>query len=217
SLFFLSSLALGITQASCHGMVALGGPTDGANGTPGPTTVGGTQTLASKVDLLLMIDNSTSMGDKQDLLKQSVPDLVARLLNPNCIDAATGTVYGASNEGTCAQGKAEFAPVKDLHVGIISSSLGGRGGDVCADDEAVPLGAVSHDDDHAHLLVRTSIPGGGEQDLPPGEAPDGVLAFGPGGITDSKRFLDDLTLLVSGVGEHGCGLEAQLEAWYRFL
>jgi hypothetical protein len=213
-LLILFCLALG---ASCNGQVALGGPqpgTDAGSGVPpGVSPPTGTLARASKVDLLLMIDNSASMGDKQDLLKQAVPDLVGRLLDPLCVDAATGAVYGNSNAGACTQGKPEFAPVKDLHVGIVSSSLGGRGSDVCDGTDPVGLGATRHDDDEAHLLVRTA--GGGT--LSDSQAPDGVLAFGPGGMTSSKDFKDALQSVVAGVGEFGCGLEAQLEAWYRFL
>src|SRR5258705_11611474 len=46
------------------------------------------QTAIDKVDLLFAIDNSASMGDKQDLLAAAVPVLVNRLLNPNCVDSS---------------------------------------------------------------------------------------------------------------------------------
>ena len=85
-----------------------------------------TQTAVDKLDVLLAIDNSASMGDKQDLLKQAVPDLIKLLVSPNCLDASgrpTGTTAGL--DGTCASGKAEFSPVHDLHIGIVSSALGG--------------------------------------------------------------------------------------------
>ena len=36
-----------------------------------------------KVDLLFMIDNSASMGDKQALLAEAVPDMITRLESPN--------------------------------------------------------------------------------------------------------------------------------------
>ena len=32
-----------------------------------------------------MIDNSASMGDKQDLLRDAVPDLMNELLPPQCV------------------------------------------------------------------------------------------------------------------------------------
>ncbi len=40
-----------------------------------------------------MVDNSVSMGDKQNLLALSVPNLIKRLVQPNCLDA-TGKVVG---------------------------------------------------------------------------------------------------------------------------
>src|SRR5579883_378024 len=47
----------------------------------------------SKIDLLFMIDNSSTMSDKQSLLAQAVPDMMARLVTPNCVDAG-GHVVG---------------------------------------------------------------------------------------------------------------------------
>lgn len=38
-----------------------------------------------KVDLVFVIDNSLSMGDKQELLRDAVPNLLERLINPPCI------------------------------------------------------------------------------------------------------------------------------------
>src|SRR5277367_3531180 len=82
-----------------------------------------------KLDILFMIDNSASMGDKQAYLQAAIPDLINRLVNPNCVDA-NGNVLGVStNDGTCAApGTVEFPPVHDMHLGIVSSSLGSRGG-----------------------------------------------------------------------------------------
>jgi len=92
---------------------------------------------AKKIDLLLAIDDSPGMADKQKILANALPSLLQR-----------------------------FAGM-DLHMAIITSSLGGGGSpDVCAQQ-----------DGRAHGVVGD----------------------------------------VSGVGESGCGLEAQLESWYRFL
>ena len=85
-----------------------------------------------KVDLLFAIDNSRSMGDKQKLVAQAVPELIDRLLHPRCIDAtdpAKPVDKGPSDGlGHCTGGGVpEFTAVYDLHVGIVSSSLGGGG------------------------------------------------------------------------------------------
>ena len=123
-----------------------------------------------KIDLLFVIDNSASMGDKQEYLGQAVPDLITRLVTPNCVDAATGTVYGPSDRagnGTCAQGTVEFPPVHDMHIGVISTSLGTRlseqfgnppgSGTICDPSATVTVGGVTlnaHNDDRGELLNR---------------------------------------------------------------
>ena len=48
------------------------------------------QKSVDKIDLLFMIDNSISMADKQLVLQAAVPDLVQRLVNPNCVDPNSG-------------------------------------------------------------------------------------------------------------------------------
>ncbi|MDB5221248.1 MAG: hypothetical protein JWO86_9175 [Myxococcaceae bacterium] len=214
-------VALGMIVTACGGSVALGGPKDGGPGSgPGSDGSGGsggsapsdgiegvgtvptgTQKVASKVDLLLVIDDSRGTLDKQQLLRSSLPDLLTRLVSPRCIDSA-GQVVGSSANGACASGRPEFAPVTDLHVGFVSSSLGSGGGDICP---------ASSQDTHAHLLQQ----GADGHVLP--DAAAGFLAFGPGAITDPNVLRADLTELISGVGEAGCGFEAPLESWYRFL
>ncbi len=181
---------------------------------------------ADKIDLLFMIDNSASMADKQVLLKEAVPDLVDRLVNPRCVDAAdANTVLGKSVGGVCAKGVLEFPAVHDLHVGIVTSSLGGRGSDNCGiDANPTNPNLDAHNDDKGHLIMR-----GGADEHPIGDmAPSNFLAwFPPSGkngappavtpITDPARFEADFQDLVAGVHEFGCGFEAQLESWYRFL
>src|SRR5215475_2439319 len=84
------------------------------------------QNKVSKIDLLFMIDNSSSMADKQQILAAAVPDLVRRLVDPVCIDPMTGRTLGNRNpDGSCPAGEPDFDPVKDIHIGIITSSLGG--------------------------------------------------------------------------------------------
>ncbi len=51
------------------------------------------QSAVERVDMLFAIDNSTSMGDKQAYLAAAVPDLVSRLVTPNCVDTS-GNVLG---------------------------------------------------------------------------------------------------------------------------
>ena len=96
-----------------------------------------------------------------------------------------------------------IAPAGDVHVGVVSSSLGTFGGDVCPDSGAT--NQLSH--------LNMVGPGG----VPVANAAKGFLAYGGGGSTDIDAFVADAESLVKGVGEIGCGLEAQLESAYRFL
>ena len=228
-----------------------GGP-GGAGGTPGQTGPGGgaiaVQKTATKVDLLFDIDNSASMGDKQAYLAAGVPNLIARLVQPNCVNAG-GTITGVANlAGDCPDpgSTAEFPPVHDLHIGIVSSALGPRLGDACPEyDPTVPASVQEwtggvldrHNDDQAHLLNRGADP----QDLtnytetPVADAPGpddfldwfpppsvnsanaGLTPTGPTPVTDPTALQNDLGHLIVGVHQFGCGIESQLESWYRFL
>ncbi len=153
------------------------------------------QQAVDKVDLLFMIDNSGSMGDKQALLALAVPDLVAQLVTPK---------------------NGEFEPVHDMHIGVISSSLGAT--DAC--------NTSVHGDDRGHLLNRTKS----ASEAPVTDAaPQNFLAWlpdnpknagkpiPPNAVAQSSKLEQDFADLVVGVQENGCGLEAQLESWYRFL
>jgi hypothetical protein len=68
-----------------------------------------TPAVSSKIDILFMIDNSAAMGDKQKYLGDAIPDLITGLMQPG---------------GTAV-------PVHDMHIGVVTSSLGSRGGDLC--------------------------------------------------------------------------------------
>src|SRR5262245_36942787 len=89
------------------------------------------QTGVDKIDLLFMIDNSISMADKQKILAEAVPVLVSRLIQPVCVNSM-GNVTG---QQPCQTGSApEFKAVENIHIGIITSSLGHHGSnDVCSD------------------------------------------------------------------------------------
>src|SRR5262249_20703988 len=106
----------------------------------------------SQMDLLFVIDNSSSMADKQELLKDAVPGLLRRLANPLCVGIADSTMSFSPTtvaEPCPTDFRREFEPLTDLHVGIITTSLGAMGGDACeqrsSSDEAL--------DDRGHLLA----------------------------------------------------------------
>ncbi len=200
---------------------------------PPTTKVNFTSTVSQqqvdKVDLLFMIDNSASMGDKQTILADAVPNLLLGLLKPKCVDPNGAQVGGKTadpngnkgNNFNCPGGsEPEFRPVTDMHIGIISSSLGTFGGDVCAD--------AGRTNDKGHLL--NLVKGG----TPLTEAsPSNFLSWFPSNdenkdtkrhptpptaaITDLTALAADFGKLVTGLEQNGCGLEAQLESIYRFL
>jgi len=191
-----------------------------------------TQSSVDKIDLLLAIDNSRSMADKQQILSAAVPDLVRGLVNPLCIDPKTQSAAGITQPKTpleqCPVGtEREFDPVLNIHIGIISSSLGGHGSDACPDSTPAQCasGNNTSNNDKAHLLAR-------QDPCSPQEVPTyqnkRFLAWDPKGILkppgeagspvgDPTNLIGSLTDLVTGTGQIGCGYEAQLESIYRFL
>jgi hypothetical protein len=190
-----------------------------------------------QIDLLLVIDNSGSMSDKQDILATTVPDLVQSLVNPRCIDArgVGAPVTPPAADDRCPDGLyREFPPILDIHIGIISSSLGGHGAATCTRSDSVS------NVDMAHLLARRDA-SSVLNDIPTYQG-KGFLAWDPAQKLDGKenepdandgeadidepdtdRDLNSSTLvgslrdMVKGVGQSGCGFEAQLESVYRFL
>jgi hypothetical protein len=208
------------------------------------TTVIQNQTV-DKLDLLFMIDNSASMGDKQALLAQAVPDMITRLVQPVCVDGMGNPTGGnAMPDGTgCGGGKPEFPPVHNMHIGVVTSSLGGRGGDECPTMGSMSTNPANpalsnHDDDRAELINRGGDPADPtiENTVADAAPPDNFLGWFPSvpanmgatamapkvpitmvGAPGMGGLIGDFTQLISGVHEHGCGFEAQNEAWYRFL
>ncbi|HEY8943860.1 MAG TPA: hypothetical protein VIM73_06355 [Polyangiaceae bacterium] len=187
------------------------------------------QNGVDKIDLLFMIDNSISMADKQEILREAVPVLVQRLVTPICLgpdEAPNG--QNAGIDGECERGTPEFTAVKDIHIAVITSSLGAHGGDYCLanvpgltgfgnqteNDRAYPLGKVR---------PLNPLPNG-----PADWAGTGFLAWdpdaaerrprnSPAGVSDPELLVAQFQNMVRESGENGCGYEASLEAWYRFL
>jgi hypothetical protein len=176
-----------------------------------------------KIDMLFMIDNSASMGDKQALLAAAVPDMINRLVAPNCLDTNGNVVGSAASDGSCSSGAAEFPPVHDMHIGIVDSSLGGRGGDECSpttnprnDDrgELINPSNVTDADSQNFLAWFPNVQANAGKPGPTG----GEKALGTAGAAGSSgTLIGDFTTMIGAVHEDGCGFEAQNEAWYRFL
>jgi len=178
-----------------------------------------TESAVDKIDIVLMIDNSASMADKQAILGDAVSNLVNGLLNPNCVDESGNVVSTppTSTENCPAGSKRDFNAVFDVHVGVITSSLGGHGntGNLTSCD---PSKDGDSTNDAGHLLSRKA--GGGTVTTYNNLGYlqwDPKQKFSPPGIGDLTGFGTSLAQLVTGAGQSGCGFEASLESWYRFL
>jgi hypothetical protein len=219
-----------------------------------------TATGIDKVDILFDIDNSSSMGDKQQYLQLAVPDLINRLVSPNCVNTdGTGVLVDGGqltvdSSGNCSSGRPEFPPVHDLHVGVVTSSLGPRGTTSICQTSSTPGAALpdyneyttgsyqawtmdlpygpftgldfipKNNDDQGHLVSRTASTS--DPDTLTASIHGDFLAWVPsadGGTaggdvaTSSAALVADFQSVVAGAGAYGCGIESQLESWYRFL
>lgn len=151
----------------------------------------------SKADILFVVDDSVSMAPHQDHLTDAATHFLRKLAAPDCLDG-TGTVV-PSVGGICPAGSArEFQPVRDIHVGVISSSLGGHGSSMCATS-----------DDRARLIPKV-------RDGAPDPTGKGYLTY-DGTEAELPTLTSNLAGQIAAAGTEGCGFEAQLEAAYRFL
>jgi hypothetical protein len=253
--------ALAVVAVGSIGVIAQGCLTRPVESSNPTTSTNFTTTVNNKaidkIDLLFVIDNSASMGDKQEYLAQAVPQLITRLVTPNCVDQ-NGKNFGSSTldamgNATCPNGgKPEFPPVHDMHIGVISTALGTRLSDTYAGNMSIicdpstqatvyvngqPVQDNAHNDDKAELLNRCP-PGGGpgcSGTMPaftlndagssnylnwfPNNPKNANKMPSPGAppITDPATLIADFKNLIQGVGVFGCGIESQLESWYRFL
>lgn len=209
------SLFAAIGAGACNGQVTtvLAPQPIDADGSDEPSTAQQQQT-SGKVDLLLAVDNSSSMRPKQALFARAAARMIERLTHPRCVDG-TGAARARSTvdergQAVCPSGTSlEFAPVTDLHVGMISSSLGNFGNTggsaICQDSSGRVVS------DNARLVTR------GLESFP--REPEGFLAYGSGSqpYADSAELGNAVEALVLGAGDNGCGIEAQLESLYQFL
>ncbi len=174
-----------------------------------------------KIDILFMIDNSLSMGDKQEVLAAAVPQLLGRLTNPDCVDpdGIQATKHLADPKTDCPDGlQREFSPVKDIHIGVVTSALGDFGGDTCPEpqnefhpknDANSPQNVAQND--HGWLLGALPRTGLGSSFVSWMSAD--AANFGAAILNKQTEFANH----VRAATELGCGNEMTLEGWYRFL
>jgi hypothetical protein len=151
---------------------------------------------SNAVDLLLVVDDSSSMSDKQDLFARALPRMLHELTSPSAGRKA----------------------IVDLHVGVITTSLGSHGTSAC--DPSSP-----HSNDHGHLLPRAGesvasgyavLPSGsvGPQSctMPAAASPVGWTSGGDGTALEAST-----TCVIESAQQDGCGYEETLESTYHFL
>jgi hypothetical protein len=167
------------------------------------------------VDLLLVVDDSSSMKDKQSELGRRIPELLSAITSKG-IDPDSG----------------RETQVLDVHVGVITSSLGDHGTGKCTRRNRKPA------DDRAHLLPRPdeALPQQGFRLGPNGEPTSAPCPAARPGTpivwardrerrSDAAFVGDDGALslqaaascVVQSAGDDGCGYEATWEAIHRFL
>jgi hypothetical protein len=213
--------ALGLGMAGCHDSPWVATGNGSVNGFVDVLNQNG----VNKIDLLFMVDNSLSMADKQKFLQEAVPLLLNHFIIPNCVDAS-GNPNGAQADvnGVCASGSPEFTPVGDIHIALVTTSLGGRGKPCTPGMTTNPF-----DDDRGELvgsLRHTGTAANGTDITYSTYANLGFLAWdaagravnsaGPG-LRDRVALFTTFQQMVAAAGEQGCGYESGLEGWYRFL
>ncbi len=187
------------------------------------------QSAVDKIDLVLGIDNSRSMADKQQILALAIPDLVKGLVNPRCLseNGTPAMMQPSYPTDPCPPGtNREFEPVFDIHIGVTSSSIGGHGADSCPNTDSSTKECQPNpnttNNDQGHLLARLDQCGGQEA---PTFMNKKFLAWDPKGKYGGETVIDmgttgivpTLRDMVIGTGQIGCGYESQLESIYRFL
>lgn len=148
----------------------------------------GTCRMATGIDLLLVVDNSSSMTEEQASLSAELPGLIRSLVDPPDIDGDM---------------MPDWLPVSDLQVGVVTADMGTGGFTVptCARSD-------SGDDGVLRTVGRTDITGC-MATYP------GFLRFEPGtGMPEAFAF--DVGC-VAQAGTGGCGFEQQLEAALKAL
>ncbi len=142
---------------------------------------------ATAVDLLVMVDDSNSMAEEQATLAADLPAVIDAL--------ARGDSDG--------DGRRDFMPVADLHVGVVSSDMGTRGYPIASCNDR------DFGDDGILNDVASPDLTGCDPSYPP------FLSFRVG-TTSIDDFRTDFACVAS-LGTSGCGLEQQLDAVLKAL
>lgn len=172
---------------------------------PAPVKTGAALSQGGPMDVLFVVDDSSSMNDKQQYLGEAAASLLNRLASPSCLDDG-GNVIGPSTNGVCDSGKLAYVPVTDIHVGIVSTSLG-----VGIPDGMENASSLQCANNRGHLVSGIVT-----ANQPTLDKSTQIFSWTKG-TQDISQLAKDVSASVVTMGEAGCGIEMQLESWYRFL
>jgi hypothetical protein len=143
----------------------------------------------TKLDMLFVIDNSKSMGQEQEELSRQVKIMVRELLDPANVGSATPP------------------PVRDLHIGVVSTDVGilGHEDQACKDDGG-RLQNSSHPDLTCAVQTHSAA------DCTSGTCPWLTHSVEhPDDVEGANPIWDDFACIAT-LGTGGCNLEQPLEA-----
>ena len=151
------------------------------------------------VDVLVVVDNSGSMAAEQGNLRTAFPNLISAILNPP-LDPETG--------------KRVHAPVRDLHLGVVSVDMGVGGYpgiETCGKDDP------GYDLMFGDNGVLQNTPHGAECDSGyPSFLSYMISATDEPNLADVTKISNDFGC-IAVLGTDGCGFAQQLEAGYKAI
>lgn len=150
-----------------------------------------TQVQFSGVDILVVVDNSMSMAEEQANLARNFPELIRTILDPE-IDPETG--------------RPSRVPVRDMHIGVISTDMGtaGYAVETCHDSIDGDDGVLQHEPNPELEGCDRAFPDYLSYASP---EPDASLV---------EQMSRDFSCLAP-LGIDGCGFEQPLKAAVRAL
>lgn len=150
---------------------------------------GGSSAACALLDLLFVVDNSGSMREEQAALREQFPRLIRSLTS-----------------GETANGQA-FPPVKDLHLGVVSSDMGLVG--IANNFPGCNTSRHVNGGDDGRLLHPANTGPGCASAYPQ------WLSFAEGQDSSAKVATD--FGCIANLGTMGCGFEQQLESGLKAL
>jgi hypothetical protein len=181
------SLGLGLLASGCLREVSVVHQVE-----PGPECARGgvcevlTTAPVDKLDLLFVIDNTASMGLAQSALRAQFPALLRTL----------GSGQRSEDDPN------RFPPVRDIHLGVVSSDMGTLMTDALS-------GCAANGGDDGRLLHAAR--GDGCKDSYPQ-----FLSQSPSNPVDTLQLASDLSC-IADLGTNGCGVRQPLDAAFKAI